>query len=119
RKADVAIVFVGTTQAIEAEGHDRATLAHPGNQEQLVETVVAANPRTIIVLMSAGPLTVLWLKEHAPAMLQAFWLGEEGGNAIADVLFGDVNPGGRLPYPVYGSEAQVPAQDECARSKGL
>ena len=119
RKADVAIVFVGTTLAIEAEGRDRATLALPGNQEQLVETVVAANPRTIIVLMSAGPLTVPWLKQHAPAMLQAFWLGEEGGNAIADVVFGDANPAGRLPYTIYASEAQVPPQDEYDISKGF
>ncbi len=119
RKADVAIVFVGTTLAIEAEGRDRATLALPDNQEHLVETVVAANPRTVVVLMSAGPLTVPWLKQHAPAMLQAFWLGEEGGNAIADVVFGDANPAGRLPYTIYASEAQVPPQDEYDISKGF
>ena len=119
RQADVAVVFVGTTLVIEAEGRDRVTLALPGNQEQLVETVAAANPRTVIVQMSAGPLSVPWLKEHAPAMLQAFWLGEEGGNAIADVLFGDANPAGRLPYTIYASEAQVPPQDEYDISKGF
>ena len=79
----------------------------------------AANPRTVVVLMSAGPLTVPWLKEHARAMLQGWWLGEEGGNAMGDVIFGDVNPAGRLPYTIYASEAQVPPQDEYDISKGF
>ncbi len=119
RQADVAIVYVGTTLDVEAEGRDRATLALPGNQEELVKTVLAANPRTVVVLMSAGPLAVPWIKEHAPAMIQAWWAGEEGGNAIADVLFGNVNPGGRLPYTVYTSDQQVPPQDEYDISKGF
>jgi len=118
-KADVAIVYVGTTLDIEAEGRDRTTLALPGNQEDLVKAVLAANPRTVVVLMSAGPLAVPWIKEHAPAMLQAWWVGEEGGNAIADVLFGDVNPAGRLPYTVYASDSQVPPQDQYDISKGF
>jgi beta-glucosidase len=119
KNADAAIVFVGTTLDVEAEGRDRTTLALPGNQQQLVEAVIAANPRTVVVLMSAGPLTVPWLKEHAPAMLQAWWLGEEGGDAIADAIFGQTNPAGRLPYTVYASEAQVPPQDEYDISKGF
>jgi beta-glucosidase len=119
KQADAAILFIGTTLAVEAEGRDRTTLALPGNQQQLAEAVIAANPRTVVVLMSAGPLVVPWLKEHAPAMLQAWWLGEEGGNAIADVIFGETNPAGRLPYTVYASEAQVPPQDEYDISKGF
>ena len=119
RNADAAIVFVGTNAAIEQEGRDRQSLGLPGNQEELVRTVLAANPRTVVVLMSAGPLTVPWLKEHVPAMLQAWWGGEEGGHAIADVLLGDVNPAGRLPYTVYASEAQVPPRDEYDVSKGF
>jgi beta-glucosidase len=107
-EADVAIVCVGTTAAIEQEGRDRKTLALTGNQEALVEAVLAANPRTIVVEMSAGPLTVPWIAKNVPAILQAWWPGEEGGHAIADVLFGDVNPAGRLPHTVYASETQVP-----------
>jgi beta-glucosidase len=118
-KADAAIVYVGTTLDIEAEGRDRTTLTLPGNQEELVKAVLAANPRTAVVLMSAGPLAVPWIKEHAPAMLQAWWGGEEGGNAIADVLFGDMNPAGRLPYTVYASDSQVPPQDQYDISKGF
>jgi beta-glucosidase len=119
KSADVAVVCVGTNLAIEMEGHDRATLALPGNQEQLVEAVMAVNPHTVVVLVNAGPLTIPWIKDHAPSILAAWWSGEEQGHAVADVLFGDVNPGGHLPYTVYASEAQVPPQDEYDISKGF
>lgn len=119
RAADVALVFVGTTAAVEHEGRDRTSLGLPGQQEALVKAVLAANPRTVVVQMSAGPLTVPWLAEHVPAMLQAWWPGEEGGRAIADVLFGDVNPAGRLPHTVYASETQVPPQDQYDISQGF
>ncbi|MCL5281739.1 MAG: family 78 glycoside hydrolase catalytic domain, partial [Planctomycetes bacterium] len=118
-RADVAVVYVGTTNAIEAEGRDRTSLALPGRQEELVKAVLAANPRTVVVLMNAGPLTVPWIKDHAPALLEAWWNGVEGGNAIADVVFGDYNPAGRLPHTVYASESQVPPQDEYDVTKGF
>ena len=119
RSADVAVVCVGTTTAIEREARDRTSLGLSGSQEELVKAVFAANPRTIVVLMSAGPLTVPWLKTNVPAVLQAWWPGEEGGHALADVLFGDVNPAGRLPHTVYASEAQVPPLTEYDISKGF
>jgi beta-glucosidase len=118
-QADVAVVCVGTTLAIEKEGHDRKTLALPGNQQQLVEAVFAANPRTVVVLINAGSLTVPWIKAHVPAIVGAWWSGEEQGHALADVLFGEVNPAGRLPYTVYASESQVPPQDEYDVTKGF
>jgi len=119
RNADVALVFVGTDARVEQEGRDRKTLGLTGNQEELVKAVFAANPRTVVVQMSAGPLTVPWLAKNIPAMLQAWWPGEEGGHAIADVLFGDVNPAGRLPHTVYASESQVPPLDEYDITKGF
>ena len=119
RRADAVILFLGTTTGIEAEDRDRTSLGLPDNQERLAEAVIGANPRTVVVLMSAGPLTVPWLAHHARAMMQAWWLGEEGGDAIADVVFGRTNPGGRLPYTIYASEAQVPPQDEYDISKGF
>ena len=119
RAADVAMVCVGTDARVEQEGRDRKTLGLTGAQEQLVKAVVAANPRTIVVQMSAGPLTVPWLKENVPAMLQAWWDGEESGHALADVVFGTVNPAGRLPHTVYASESQLPPQDEYDVSKGF
>ena len=119
RHSEVAIVFVGTTGAVEQEGRDRKTLGLTGNQEALVQAVVAANPRTVVVEMSAGPLTVPTLAKKVPALLQAWWAGEEGGHAIADVLFGDVNPAGRLPHTVYATEKQVPPLDEYDITKGF
>lgn len=119
RGADVALVYVGTDNRIESEGRDRASLALPGRQEELVKAVCAANPKTVVVLMNAGPLTIPWIKENVPAILEAWWNGVAGGDAIADVLFGDVNPAGRLPHTVYASESQVPAQDEYDVTKGF
>jgi beta-glucosidase len=119
KAAEVALVFVGTTLAIESEGHDRSSLELPGAQEELVRTVVAANPRTVVVLLNAGPLAIPWIKENVPAVLEAWWAGEEGGNAIAEAVFGEMNPGGRLPFTVYASAAQVPPQDEYDISKGF
>jgi len=118
KKADVVILYVGTTLATEAEGRDRTSLSLPGNQEELIEAVMAVNPKTVVVEMNAGPLTVPWVKEHVPAILEAWWGGEEGGNATADVIFGNVNPSGKLPLTVYASEGQVPSQDEYDISKG-
>ena len=119
KKAEVAIVYVGTTLEVEEEGRDRTSLALPGRQEELIKRVLAANPRTVVVQMNAGPLAVPWVKANVPAMVGAWWNGEQGGNAIADVIFGDVNPGGRLPYTVYESDTQVPSQDEYDISKGF
>lgn len=119
KKADVVILCVGTDDRTETESRDRKFLGLPFGQEELVKQVLAANPRTVVVQMSAGPLTVPWLKDHVPAMLQAWWGGEEGGNALADMLLGNVNPAGRLPHTVYAGEDQVPPQDEYDISKGF
>jgi beta-glucosidase len=119
RHAQIAIVFVGSDASVEQEGRDRTHLGLSGNQEDLVQAVYNANPKTVVVEMSAGPLTVPWLKDQIPALLQAWWPGEEGGHAIADVLLGTVNPAGRLPHTVYASETQVPPVTEYDISKGF
>ena len=118
-KADVVILFIGTTLATEAEGNDRITLGLPGNQQQLAEEIFKVNPKTVVVEMNAGPLAIPWIKEHVPAIVEAWWGGEEGGNAMANVLFGNVNPGGKMPLTVYVSDNQVPPQDEYDISKGF
>ena len=69
--------------------------------------------------MNAGPLTIPWIKEHAPAILEVWWGGEEQGHAVAETLLGKNNPAGRLPYTIYASETQVPPQDEYDISKGF
>jgi beta-glucosidase len=101
READVAIVFVGYDGAWECEGTDRPHMDLPGDQDDLVRAVAAANPRTVVVVNAGAPVTMPWADEVA-AIIQLWFPGMEGGNALADVLFGDVDPSGRLPttFPV-------------------
>ncbi len=100
-RSDVALVFVGLNGDWETEGRDRLDMDLVGQQAELVERVAAANPRTVIVLQTGSPVTMPWL-DKVSAVLEAWFPGQECGNAIADVLFGAVNPAGRLPvtFPV-------------------
>jgi beta-glucosidase len=119
RRSDVAVLFLGMNLRVEAEGRDRRDLNLPGAQEQLLEAVFAANPKTVLVLMNAGPLAVDWAQDHLPAILGAWYPGEAGGIAIARALFGEDNPGGHLPYTVYASLDGVPPQNEYDVTKGF
>jgi beta-glucosidase len=112
RQSDVVVLALGLTQKHEFEGKDRLDLGLPKDQADFAEQVIAANPNTVVVLFSGGPLAVPWLAQNAPAILQAWLPGEQGGQAIADVLFGDYNPAGRLPLTCYLSLAQVPRLEE-------
>ncbi len=107
-RADVAIVFAGLTKEWESEGFDRENMDLPGRQNELIARVAAANPRTVVVLNAGSPLTMPWL-EGVAAVLQAWYGGQEAGNAIADVLFGDAEPGGRLPTTFPKRLADNPA----------
>lgn len=100
-QSDVTLVFAGLTSEWESEGFDRANLELPGNQNELITRVAEANPRTVVVLSAGSAVAMPWLDKVA-AVLQAWYPGQEAGNAIADVLFGDVNPSGKLPqtFPV-------------------
>lgn len=96
RESEVAVVFVGTTAEIETESMDRSSLALPGRQDELVSRVAAVNPRTVVVLNSGAPVLLPWLDDVAAVLTG--WFGGEGlGPAIADVLVGEREPGGRLP----------------------
>jgi beta-glucosidase len=95
-RADAAVVVVGLHADWETEGRDRESLALPGAQAELVRRVAAANPRTVVVLNCGAPVEADWI-DAVPAALVLFYPGQECGNALADVLFGDVNPSGRLP----------------------
>ncbi|MHB1598903.1 MAG: beta-glucosidase [Acidimicrobiales bacterium] len=95
-EADLAIVVVGTDEAIESEGYDRTTMDLPGTQDALVRAVTAANPRTVVVVTSGAPVTMSWASETA-ALIQSFFSGQETASALLDVLVGDAEPGGRLP----------------------
>ncbi|GIF26407.1 beta-glucosidase [Paractinoplanes tereljensis] len=95
-ESDVAVVVVGTTEQVESEGFDRTSLALPGRQDELVARVAAANPRTIVVVNAGSPVLMPWAGEVAATLLTWF-PGQEGGAALADVLLGAAEPGGRLP----------------------
>jgi beta-glucosidase len=93
--ADVALVFIGTSDEWESEGFDRPDMELPGQQVELLEKVAAANPNTVLVLNTGSPISMRWL-DRVAAVVEAWFPGQECGNAIADILFGDVNPSGRL-----------------------
>jgi beta-glucosidase len=95
-EADYAVVCIGTNGDWETEGVDRWGLALPGRQDELVREVARANPNTIVLLQTGGPVLMPWLHE-VPAVVQAWFPGQEAGYAIADVLLGRAEPGGRLP----------------------
>jgi beta-glucosidase len=95
-EADVAVVVVGTTEEVESEGFDRDALALPGRQDELVRRVAAANPRSVVVVNAGAPVLLPWA-DQVPAVLISWFPGQEFGNALADVLCGDREPGGRLP----------------------
>ncbi|RYP44424.1 hypothetical protein DL768_009096 [Monosporascus sp. mg162] len=98
KEADVAVVIVGLDAEWESEGYDRQTMDLPkdGSQDRLIEAVVKANPRTVVVNQSGSPVTMPWA-DRVPAIVQAWYQGQEAGNALADVLFGLQNPSGKLP----------------------
>ncbi len=110
RAADVAVVVVGTTPQDESEGFDRASLRLPEGQDDLVRAVLAANPRTVVVVNSGGPVELPWLAE-APAVLLTWFAGQEGGGALADVLTGVCEPGGRMPTTWAIRQADAPVLD--------
>ncbi|WP_031033919.1 glycoside hydrolase family 3 protein [Streptomyces sp. NRRL F-5650] len=107
RDADAAIVVVGTTEHDETEGYDRAGLSLGGHQDELVRAVTAANPRTVVVVNSGGPVELPWHRE-AGAVLLTWFPGQEAGTGLADVLFGLAEPGGRLPTTWAASLADAP-----------
>jgi beta-glucosidase len=108
RDADVAVVVVGTTEEVESEGFDRSSLALPGRQDELVRRVAATNPRTVVVVNSGAPVLLPWTDEVA-AVLLAWFPGQEFGNALADVLLGLAEPGGRLPTTWPASAEGLPS----------
>jgi beta-glucosidase len=109
RAADVAVVVVGTTEEVESEGFDRDSLVLPGRQDELVGRVAAANPRTIVVVNAGAPVLLPWLEEVS-AVLLTWFPGQEFGHALADVLLGRTEPGGRLPMVWPAEEhARIPS----------
>jgi beta-glucosidase len=108
RRADTVILVLGELSNMSGEAASRASLDLPGNQQQLLEAVVATGKPIVLVFLNGRPLNISWAAEHVPAILEAWYPGTEGGNAIADILFGDANPEGRLPVSWPRTTGQVP-----------
>jgi beta-glucosidase len=118
RQADVVVAAMGISPWLEGEemktspegfsGGDRVDIALPRVQQRLLERLVATGKPVVLVLLSGSPLAVPWAAENVPAIVQLWYPGEEGGTALADVLFGDANPGGRLPVTCYKAADQLP-----------
>lgn len=108
-EADVVIAVMGEMSSMSSENASRATLDLPGIQQQMLEAAVATGKPVVLVLENGRPLDIRWASTHVPAILESWYPGTEGGNAVADVLFGDVNPGGKLPvsWPQTAGAAPV------------
>ncbi|HEV8400087.1 MAG TPA: glycoside hydrolase family 3 N-terminal domain-containing protein [Gemmatimonadales bacterium] len=108
RRAKVAILVLGERHDMSGEAASRAYLGLPGVQQQLLEAVAATGTPVVLVLMNGRPLILEWAAEHVPAILETWYLGVEAGNATAEVLFGEVNPSGRLPVTFPRAVGQIP-----------
>ncbi len=109
RRADVIIMVLGENASMSGEAASRASLDLPGRQEELLKAVAALGKPVVLVLLNGRPLSINWAAENIPAILEAWQPGTEGGHAVADILFGDANPGGKLPvaFPRKGSHAPL------------
>jgi beta-glucosidase len=108
RSSDVAVIVVGESADMSGEASSRSSLDLPGRQLDLVKAVQETGKPTVVVLMNGRPLTINWIAENSPAILETWFAGTQAGNAIADVLFGDVNPGGKLPVTFPRNVGQIP-----------
>ena len=118
RQADAVVLVMGLSPRIEGEemrvkiegfeGGDRVQIGLPRVQEELMQKIAALGKPTVLVLLNGSAVAVNWAEDHIPAIVEAWYPGQAGGTAIADVLFGDYNPGGRLPVTFYKSVDQLP-----------
>jgi beta-glucosidase len=108
KQADVAVLVLGEAQTMSGERASRSSLTLPGKQQQLLEAAVATGKPVVLVLINGRPLDITWASQHVPAILEAWYPGTEGGNAIPDLLFGDAVPGGKLPVTWPRNVGQVP-----------
>lgn len=118
KESDYVIAVLGINKSIEREGQDKKDLNLPADQEIFIKELYKANPKTIVVLVTGSPLSINWIEANIPAIVNAWYPGEQGGVAVADVLFGDYNPAGRLPLTFYKSVDDLPPFDDYEIPKG-
>jgi beta-glucosidase len=112
KKSDVVLLVVGTSPLIAREALDRTQIELPQIQRDLIDAVASVNPNVVLVLVNGGPVALAGDENKAPAIVEAWYDGEYGGEAMADVLFGDVNPGGKLPETFYASTKELPPMSD-------
>ena len=117
KDAELAVVVVGENGSTDGEGRDVASLDLTGYQEDLIKAIHETGTPTVVVLINGRPLSIRWTAEHIPAILEAWFPGERGGEAVADVLLGDYNPGGRLAITVPRHSGQLPVHYDYKPSK--
>ncbi len=117
-ECDITIAVLGINKSIEREGQDRYTIELPKDQQVFIEEAYKANPNTVVVLVAGSSLAINWINDNIPAILNAWYPGEQGGTAVAEALFGDYNPAGRLPLTYYNSLNEIPAFDDYDIRKG-
>ena len=105
---DVVLVALGSDEKMARENHDMTSIYLPEEQEKLLKAIYQVNPRIVLVFHSGNPLTSEWADVHIPAIMQAWSPGQEAGRALADLLFGNENPSGKLPMTIYRAEDQLP-----------
>lgn len=116
--SDMAIAVLGINKSIEREGQDRYDITLPKDQEEFIREIYKVNPNTIVVLVAGSSLAINWIDKHIPAIVNAWYPGEQGGTAVAEVLFGDYNPAGRLPLTYYNGLSELPPFDDYDITKG-
>lgn len=109
KKADVVVFAAGTNLEVSDESHDLTSIALPGDQQRLLEAIYAANPNVVLLLQTCSSVDVSWAEQNVPAIVEAWYGGQAQGKAIADVLYGDYNPGGKLTSTWYASQADLPS----------
>jgi len=118
KDCDMVVAVVGTNKSIEREGQDRHDIDLPKDQVEFIQEIYKVNPNTIVVLVSGSSLAINWINENIPAIVNAWYPGEQGGTAVADVLFGDYNPAGRLPLTYYNNMEELPPLGDYDVTKG-
>ena len=108
KNADVVVLVLGEYSYLSGEGRSRTDLGLPGVQQELLEEIYSVNQNIVLVLMNGRPLTIEWAADHVPSIVEAWHLGTQSGNAIAQVLFGDYNPSGKLPMTFPRNVGQIP-----------
>ena len=118
RSAEITVAVLGINKTFEREGQDGESIKLSKDQDVFIQEIYKANPNTVVVLVSGGSLAIGWIKDHIPGIIDAWYSGQEGGNAVADVLFGDYNPAGRLTLTFYNGLEEVPGIDDYDIAKG-